>query len=146
MRPNERLSSSGDHIKGIDFRQVFGIFDPEQGLHVNGMGGGGEGGTIQQQQDINLITADTGMPECFPLLLIQTSWAVTFRNFEISSSFLMNLKMSYKHVAPGICSPCSRDRGGGRSEDVQNGPTRVGLPEHDMSGMPAMFFLPPTPF
>lgn len=35
MRVNESLSSSGDYIKGIDFQQVFGIFDPEQGLYFN---------------------------------------------------------------------------------------------------------------
>lgn len=55
MRVNETLSSSGDYMKGIDFRQVFGIFDPEQGLYFNKREGV-DVGKIQQRQDINLIT------------------------------------------------------------------------------------------
>lgn len=43
MRVNESLSSSGDYMKGIDFQQVFGIFDPEQGLYFN-KGEGVDGG------------------------------------------------------------------------------------------------------
>lgn len=63
MRVNE-LSSSGDYMKGIDFRQVFGIFDPEQGLYFNKREEV-DVGTIQQRQDINFITSDTGMLEGF---------------------------------------------------------------------------------
>lgn len=72
MRVNETLSSSGDYLKGIDFRQVFGIFDPEQDLYFNKREGV-DVGKIQQRQDINFITSDTGMLEGFWLVLMQTS-------------------------------------------------------------------------
>lgn len=71
MRVNETLSSSGDYMKGIDFQQVFGIFDPEQGLYFNKREGV-DVGRIQQRRDINSITHDTGMLEGF-WLLVQTS-------------------------------------------------------------------------
>lgn len=72
MRVNEMLSSSGDYMNGIDFRQVFGIFDLEQGLYFNKREAADVGKT-QQTQKMNWLTQDTGMLEGFWLIWMQTS-------------------------------------------------------------------------
>lgn len=144
MRVNETVSSPRDYMKWIDYWQVFGIFDPECVLQFNG---GIE--NILQAPDINLKTQDTGIPEWFLTYFDLNRHLLKRHDFQL---LLMNLKINCKHFNLLFIPLQQGQRGwqggwdGMKAPRTVSGQARVSLAEHDMSGMSAMFFLPPTPF
>lgn len=150
MRVNESVSPLGDYMKWIDYWQVFGIFDPEWVLQFNG---GIE--NILQAPDINIKTQDTGIPEWFLTYFDLNCHLLKLHDFQ---PLLVSLKINCKHFILNLLfiplQQGQRGRRGGRrggrdgtkAPRTVSGQTRVSLAEHDMSGMSAMFFLPPTPF